>query len=122
MEEFIYKNGRIEITKSLARINEVSYPIANIGSVTTQDSDPSALLGLGGLLIIVGIIVSFNGKAGGGVPLAVIGLILAFLGSRRQKRKLILKTSSGDQMALQGTATLVDEVRVAIEKAVVMRS
>ena len=115
--DIIYNKGGVEISQTLARFGGTSYPIAGVGSVFVTSSYST-----GGL--IVGILMAFIGVATGkpaGFVFAVIGALLAVASVMRTTNSLMLRTSSGDQLAFTGTLEQVSEIKAAIERAVQMR-
>lgn len=121
MEDKIYSANSIEISTTLAKFGTASYPIASIGSVRVDASNP--FLGCSVLLLIGGCLAA--GAAGGFPAFIITGVILGllvYLASKMNTYKLMLRTGSGDSQAFQtGDAKLVNELKSAIETAVVRR-
>lgn len=116
MSEALFQSGDITINRSVAKFGNSTYPIANIGSVTIE-SEPRTLAGL---LFLVGIGggIWLGFTAGWIVGLLVFGLLFFLAMKVPDKRKLTLKTSSGDVTALSSSdVKLVENVRHAIESA-----
>lgn len=116
MDDVLFQSGDITITRSLAKFGNATYPIANIGSVVIEKDAPN-LLGVIALVAIGGGIW-VGSYAGWFVGLLVFGAVFALSYWVPEKRKLTLKTSSGDVTALSSSDTnLVEGVREAIERA-----
>ena len=121
MSEVIFTSNDIEVTNTMAKFGDTSYPIANIGSVTLEE-DPSSLLGVA-VLLIVGAIIAFFTDAYGGMMWCIIGaVVLGFIGVKLSGKKLMLRTSSGNEQAFaSANESLVIEIKNAIEEAVSKR-
>jgi hypothetical protein len=52
MEEAIFRNGNIEVTKTMAKFGNITYPIAGIGSVSVTAPDR-----IGGYVLSVAIAI-----------------------------------------------------------------
>jgi hypothetical protein len=117
----VFRSGTIEITRSIARFGETSYPIANIGAVSVKD-DPSHWVGVSGLLVIAGIIGFFGGSPLWGIVLLSGAIVAGIIASTRGRLKVMLRTSSGNEQAFTSTnKELVRQVKAAIESAVASR-
>jgi hypothetical protein len=117
MEEAIFRNGNIEVTKTMAKFGNITYPIAGIGSVSVTAPDR-----IGGYVLSVAIAIG-GWTIGGGWALAgVIAAVVVAVVTSCLTYKLMLHTASGDKQALESLIPkLVTEVKEAIERAVVLR-
>lgn len=111
----IFTAKDVVITTSLARFGDTSYPIANIGSISTKTEprfDPLVVI-----IIIIGILILFYDTI---LALVIIFLSLIWQGIHNPTVTiLLLKTSSGDIQALKSIdKEFVERVRAAIEIAV----
>ena len=95
-ETIIHEETNIKITTHRAIINETTYPITNITSVSTQEQAPSGCAPAAGvmfglLLIVIGIanIKESAGLIVGGLLIALPSLYVAIL--RDSQRPAILK-------------------------------
>lgn len=116
--DLLFNARGVRVTHAVARFGSTSYPIANIGSVSTSvGTTPSVTAGL----FVVGAILSFFVIGAGGFVLLVGALVLApFLATKEMT--LVLKTSSGDIQALKSQdLRFVASVKKAIEIAFVER-
>lgn len=116
MSEVLFQSGDITVTRSVAKFGNSTYPIANIGSVVIEDEANS----LSGWILLLGIGVGiWAGISSHWIMGVVIAGVALFLGIKvPTKKKLTLKTSSGDVTALSsGDTNLVESVRLAIENA-----
>jgi len=116
MSEVLFRSSDITITRSVAKFGNATYPIANIGSVVIE-----AEAGFFGTIMVLaafvlgGITWASSSFLAGLVVFGVLVIIAQFM---PKKRKLTLKTSSGDVTALtSGNTKLVEDVRSAIESA-----
>jgi len=114
-EQIFFASGGISVTKTLARINDTSYPIANIGSVRVEPN-----YGVAGCLFLIIAIVGF---ALGGPIIGIVVLVAAlFIARYFITYKVIFRTSSGDQSALStSNQSLANSIKGAIEQAVAAR-
>ncbi len=120
VSEVLFRSGNIEITDSLAKFGNATYPIANIGSITIVEIPKSH----GGAIFVVALIVGLVVSAGAGAGIgAAVGfgsfvLLMALVGKAPPTHHLTLKTSSGDVTALETKdLRLVSDVKGAIETA-----
>lgn len=116
MADALFQSGNITITRSVAKFGNSTYPIANIGSVTIESESRT----IAGLLVMVAIGGGiWSGISAGWIAgLAFFGVAIFLAMKVPDKRKLTLKTSSGDVTALSSSdVKLVENVREAIESA-----
>lgn len=116
----LFSSGAVEISRSIARFGDTSYPIANIGSVSVAQTGKSPLKTFGAFLVLIGLLLYFSK----GLPLAVVigGIGLAIIWYASQEVTVVLKTSSGDVQALRTRdKSLASQVKSAIEQAFTMR-
>lgn len=115
-----FQQGDISVDRSLARFGSTSYPIANIGSVSTQRVGNGLLLLVGCALLLGGIFFLINSGFGPGIVLLVMGFLIAY-GARAQTA-LVLRTASGDVHAIKSPDhELVATIKAAIEQAITQR-
>jgi hypothetical protein len=115
MSDVLFQSGDITVTRSVAKFGNATYPIANIGSVIVESETSIA-----GALIIAGIVIGIlvGLKTNWGFGLTSFAVLFFLSAKAPSKRKLTLKTSSGDVTALSShDANLVESVRQAIENA-----
>ena len=119
-EQTPYFVDGVQVTSTLVRIDDASYPINGIGSVFIKPAKrtPSVLLAVLFLLVAIKSSQSDAGFAEGAILVAMVCAVAAVMA----KNGLILRTGSGDQRALaaHGRRTLL-EVKAAIEQAVALR-
>ena len=119
-EQTLYFVDGVQVTPTLVRIDDASYPINGIGSVFIKPAKRTLPVLLAILFLLVAVVFSQSdtGLAGGAILLTFVCAVAAVLA----KNGLILRTSSGDQRALaaRGRRTLL-EVKAAIEQAVALR-
>lgn len=116
MTDILFQSGDITITRSVAKFGNATYPIANIGSVIIENEPRTGA----GLLVFLAIGAGiWSGVSAGWIVGFIIFGLLFFLALKfPDKRKLTLKTSSGDVTALSSKdVKLVENVRGAIESA-----
>lgn len=116
MSEVLFQSKNILITRSVAKFDNATYPIANIGSVVIEREPGFFAILTVFIGIVLGLIFGFGANAVIGIGIFLASVVLArFL---PHKRKLTLKTSSGDVTALKsGNVQLVENVQQAIESA-----
>ena len=121
-DQIILNRGDIVVSKALVRVGRDTYSVASIGSVFIC---PPQRRGLIIAIIVCGLLAisMFNGDAvGGGLIFAFIAFvfILAVVGL---PSKLMLRTASGDHPMLQNrNAVFLNEIKAAIEQALINRS
>ena len=121
MDDVIMSRDNIQVTRTMARFGNTTYPVASIGAVSVED-DRSSLIGLGVITMIGGVIALIAGNRGGAIAVIVIGAGLFLAGKRSSGLKLMLRTSSGNQQAFASTdKKFVQELKQAIETAVAQR-
>jgi len=105
-ETIIHEETNIKITTHRAIINETTYPITNITSVSTQEQAPSGCAPAAGvmfglLLIVIGIanIKESAGLIVGGLLIALPSLYVAINGKPTYLLKL--STAAGEVKALE---------------------
>ncbi|MBB6262664.1 hypothetical protein FHS77_003246 [Paenochrobactrum gallinarii] len=110
-----FQSGNIIIGSKVARFGSTSYPIANIGSVSTQDLGRGAGASWGVFFILVGIIfLAFQPMLGLGIITA--GTYLFY--NSKHSTALLLRTSSGDVQAFRShDPKLVNDMKEALEAA-----
>lgn len=116
MSEVLFQSGDITVTRSVAKFGNSTYPIANIGSVVIE-REPGFLAVMA---VLSGFILGAFLWAASNVLVGVAAFFALLFLSRflPQKRKITLKTSSGDVTALKsGDVALVESVHRAIETA-----
>jgi hypothetical protein len=118
MDEILFAQGNISISKSAAKFGNITYPIVNIGSVSMDTLTNHRRIPLMILGIASGIVFGYSAHWAAGL---LIACVLIFIATRlKDKARLILKTSSGDVNALMTVdAALVQNVKQAIERAFV---
>lgn len=116
----LFSSGAIEISRSIARFGNTSYPIANIGSVSVARTEKSPMMTLGTVIILIGLVMGFTRGLPWGLVIGCAGLAIIAFAS--QELTVTLKTSSGDVQALRTRdAGLASQVKSAIEQAFTMR-
>ncbi|MDH6235140.1 hypothetical protein M2281_005762 [Mesorhizobium soli] len=116
MAGVLFQSGDITVTRFVAKFGNATYPIVTIRSVIIEREN-TLLFVLSVVAIIAGLIVGANIHEMIGLIAFVAFLFLA--NNVPEKRRLILKTTSGDVTALGShDAMLVESVRQAIEDAV----
>jgi len=121
-EDLIFQAPDVRITRTLAKLNAVSYPVNGIGSVRIER--PNRLLPF---LVTIGCLMFFATSFADpkitvqqAIVAAAIGFAAAAYGYRMPST-LILRTASGDQSAMKGSNSELEPVMLAIEKAVSAR-
>ncbi len=121
MDDVILKSGTITVTKTMAKFGDTSYPIANIGAVSIEESE-HWLGGLGVIMVVAGLAMMFFGNFGGGTAVSVLGAVLVWYAIDKGTAKLMLRTSSGNQQAFESKdKTMVKKVKSSIEEAIAAR-
>jgi len=121
-EPFLYKDRGVLITPTLAQFANVTYPINSIGSVRVDPPKRKGLLGGAALLGLLGIINAAPGEGGSIAAILITGAVVCAIAAFTRPYRLMLKTASGDQQAFVSTKVdLLQEMKQAIEKAVVQR-
>lgn len=135
MEKVLFRKDDIEVSDSIARFGSSSYPIKNIGMVSTERA-LSVFLVVGilagvacGILLFIGIeMYSSYGQvqtgAFGAAFMCFLGGVFCFLhGVKESGTRLVLKTSSGNEQVFKSSdSALVSQIKSAIETAVSSRS
>jgi len=121
MEGSLFSSGTISVTQTMAVFGNTSYPIANVGAVSIEQSQ-SPLFRLGFVLLGGGAISWMFGSGINGTVIAAIGAVLIWYFSDKGKAKLMLRTSSGNQQAFESSDSgQVKQIKSAIEQAIAMR-
>jgi Family of unknown function (DUF6232)/GYF domain 2 len=119
-QKFLYKGPGVVITQTLAQFGNVTYPVNGIGSVRVDPPNRQTL-------IVGGVLIGLLGFAGLGgkselAGILIIGAVICLIAAFRRPYRLMIKTASGDQQAFVSTKRQVlEEMKQAIEKAVVHR-
>ena len=120
-EEVIFRQGNIEVSKTMAKFGNVTYPIAGIGSVFVAAPSRVGLYVAAAVAVLIGFWIGADAGAGAAIVGLIVGGVLALI-AYNLKYRLMLRTASGDQQALESrTEQLVVDVKTAIERAVVLR-
>lgn len=122
-DAIIYSEGDIIVSRTLARIGNVSYPVNGIGSVKVDRDTKIGMFLLGILLLFGGIMaVMAGGDSVAGGVIAIIISVVCWVAYFRRPYWLVLRTASGDQKALSSTnAATAQRIKEAIEQAVQQR-
>jgi hypothetical protein len=119
-QKFLYKGPEVVITQTLAQFGNVTYPVNGIGSVRVDPPNRQNLLGGAFLLGLFGLML-----IGGDLQAAVFmlfGAVICLIVAFQRPYRLMIRTASGDQQAFVSTKRQVlEEMKQAIEKAVVHR-
>jgi hypothetical protein len=133
VSDVVFRSGDIEVTRTLVRGGNASYPIANIGSIAIGSTPATSGFGCGAVLIGVGVLsliaAVVNPTAGqdkGVILIFAFGMCgSGWLLMRRKtpaKYTLIIRTSSGDQNVLVSEdLKRIEEIKAAIEAAIAVR-
>jgi Family of unknown function (DUF6232) len=121
-DDVIYSQGDVLVTKTLVKVGSVSYPVNGIGSVLVSKPKVGVIaLIFGGVLGLLALGMFSNRDTGIGLVFLAVGAGLIYSAFNKPSI-LILRTSSGDQKALSDKNTkLLEEVKNAIETAVIKR-
>lgn len=129
----IYESRNIQIDSKIAKINSISIPIRNIGSVHIKTNGGfgrflcTILLVFFAFVAIVAFAGSFMPQHGQGFDMTMMTVALVtsavclilFYGSRMRSYSLVIRTSSSDQSILDSEdIESLNKIKVAIEKAI----
>lgn len=118
----IYRDSNVQITKTLVRIGQKSYPINGIGSVDIKKPDNESAFGMAILAFGAAVVAGYNGAEPGVIGLLIVVAVIALIVGYGKPSFLVLRTASGDQQALSSKkAEYLLKVKSAIETAVAMR-
>jgi hypothetical protein len=119
-DEIVFRAGDIEITKTLARFGSTTYPINGIGSVHIEKGNLLGPIAVSAVLLFFGLAEGWPKETWQWVC-AALGVLIG-LAAFNWPAKLMLRTASGDQQALESVDMAhLQTVKNAIERAVTMR-
>jgi len=123
--QFFYKTSGVLITPTLARFDNVTYPINGIGSVRVDPPRRWLALSFAVALGFFGYLVFLGDAKGEATSLAIILFacaLLCLVWAFGKPYRLILGTASGDQRVFFSfKQQVLDEMKQAIEQAVIHR-
>ena len=119
MSDVYFSKDRIEITQSMARFGNTTYPIANIGAVSLE-KHPNKNKGFAVFATLAGAFWALSSKGSIiAIVLFIFGIALWIYANRNFGLKLMLRTSSGNEQAFESEdRKLVEELKNAIESAI----
>ena len=122
-DDILFQNGSVVVTKTLARVGGVSYPINGIGSVLVAAPQRAGLIVFTCVCVLLGLssAVDWNVTKNFSIGCLVFAAVLALVAYQRPFR-LQIRTASGDQNVLESTdRNKLEKIKSAIEQAVVNR-
>ena len=119
MDKPQFSKGNIEVTRTVARFGNTTYPIANIGAVSIEKQSHS-LIRLAIFCTIGGLVwMLAKNSVSPGIFAAIGGAVLWVFCAINYGAKLMLRTSSGNEQAFESSdRALVAELKSAIETAI----
>lgn len=123
VDEVIFEQGKVSVSRTTLRVKRKTYSIAGIGSVEVQRGKVRAAVNL---MIVSGIasaiILSSSDHTirGWGYGLAILAALFA-ISALVQPHRLMIRTASGELQAMDGKKAELQRVKEAIEKAFSLR-
>jgi cell division protein FtsW (lipid II flippase) len=121
MTDDLFAEGDVRVSKTMAYLAGVSYPINGITAVLVTQKDLNLKMILGAVVLgIIGLVAAQSNVMLTLICL-VIAAILIFVAFQRPYR-LVLRTAAGDTQALENkNGQFINQDRAAIETAVAHR-
>ena len=119
-EKEFYKNSNVLVTQSRVVINQKTYAMRNVSSVSMLIEDKSRSKLISVIFLVFGLILLYNSR----YDLASVSIIIAtiFLFNLKNKYIVRISSNSGDSNALISTdKNYIRNVVDAINKAIVYR-
>jgi hypothetical protein len=125
-EKVFYEKNNVKITESRAIINNWTYPMNNISSVSTSEilKRPFLLYFFGGILVIVGAVMVISEEIGFAFIFALIGAIIIFIGTKfKSKYSVRIGSSGGENYVLTNEKKgFIDEIVNSLNEAIIAKN